>query len=193
MKERTNVRIHPSAEVSDLAEIGEGTSIWNNSQIRENVSIGQKCILGKDVYVDFSVKIGNNVKIQNCSNIYHGATIEDGVFIGPGVILTNDKIPRAISPNGDLKGNDDWVVGPILIKYGASVGAGSIILPGVTIGRFAMVSAGAIVTKDVPDQMLAVGTPAKNIAYICKCGLKLEKKSTSDFFCEVCNEYYKFE
>ena len=107
--------------------------------------IGKNCIIGKDVYIDFDVKIGDNVKIQNSALIYHGATIEDGVFIGPQVCLTNDRMPRAITSDGQLKGNDDWVVGPILVKYGASIGAGSLILPNVTIGRFSLVGAGAVV------------------------------------------------
>ena len=103
------------------------------------------------------MQVGSNCKIQNGAFLYHGCTLEDGVFVGPGVIFTNDKRPRAINPDGSLKGADDWEVGRTVVRHGASVGTGSIVLPGVTIGRFAMVAAGAVVSKDVPDYGLAVG------------------------------------
>jgi len=168
-----DVVIHPTAEVSPKAQIGSGTRIWNFVQIREGVVIGQNCIIGKDVYVDFNVKIGDKVKIQNSALIYHGVTLEDGVFIGAQVCLTNDRNPRAITSDGHLKGNDDWIVGPILVKYGASLGAGSLILPNVTIGRFALVGAGAVVTRNVPDHALVVGNPARRVGYVCHCGRKM--------------------
>ena len=143
------IRIHPTADVSPEAKIGEGTSIWHQCQVRAGARIGEQCILGKNVYVDFDVPIGNRVKIQNNCSVYHGAIIEDGVFLGPHVVITNDLYPRAINPDGSLKGNDDWEVGPVRICYGASVGARTVrILPGVTIGRFALVGAGAVVTRD---------------------------------------------
>jgi acetyltransferase-like isoleucine patch superfamily enzyme len=159
-----------------MAQIGTGTRIWHFVQIREGVVIGENCILGKDVYVDFDVKIGNNVKIQNSALIYHGAILEDGVFVGPQVCLTNDRTPRSITSTGLLKGNDDWVVGTILIKYGASLGAGSVILPNLTIGRFALTGAGAIVTRSVPDHGLVIGNPARLVGYVCHCGRKLEQE-----------------
>ena len=164
--EDKNVKIHSTAFVSPKAKLGAGTSVWNNAQIREGVEIGENCILGKDVYVDFDVKVGSNVKIQNGSFLYHGLTVEDGVFIGPRVVFTNDVYPRAITPDGKLKGADDWEVGPILIKYGASIGTGAIIIPNVTIGRFALVAAGAVVTKDVPAHTVVGGVPARPIKNI---------------------------
>lgn len=185
-----NAVVHSTAEVSPKAQIGSGTRVWHFVQIREGVVIGQNCIIGKDVYVDFDVKIGDNVKIQNSALIYHGATLEDGVFIGPQVCLTNDRLPRAITSDGQLKGNDDWVVGPTLIKYGASIGAGSLILPNVTIGRFALVGAGAVVTRNVPDHGLVVGNPARLVCYVCHCGRKMEQQG-STWYCSVCN--WKFE
>ncbi len=109
------IRIHPTADVSPRALIGEGTSIWHQCQVREGAHIGEQCIVGKNVYVDFDVQIGNRVKIQNNCSVYHGATLEDGVFLGPHVVLTNDLFPRAINPDGSLKGNDDWEVGPIRV------------------------------------------------------------------------------
>src|SRR5579884_3853198 len=152
-----DVRIHPTAEVSAEARIGNGTRIWNYAQVREGVHIGQQCILGKNVYVDFGVSIGDRVKIQNNVSVYHGVTIEDGVFIGPHACFTNDKLPRAITPDGLLKGQDDWEVGLIRVCTGASIGAGSIILPGVTIGAFAMIGAGSVVTRSVPAHALVYG------------------------------------
>jgi acetyltransferase-like isoleucine patch superfamily enzyme len=167
--------IHPTAEVSPQAQIGSGTRIWHYAQIREGAIIGQNCIIGKNVYIDSDVKIGNNVKIQNNVLVYHGLTIEDGVFIGPQACLTNDRFPRAITPDGRLKGADDWVVSPTLVQYGASIGASATILAGLTIGRFAMVGAGAVVTHSVPDHGLVMGVPARFASYVCQCGRPLEQ------------------
>jgi acetyltransferase-like isoleucine patch superfamily enzyme len=167
--------IHPTAEVSAQATIGEGTQIWHQAQVRERARLGRNCIIGKGVYIDFDVSVGDNVKMQNGVFAYHGATIEDGVFLGPGVILTNDKVPRAINADGSIKTDDDWEVGPITIKYGASIGTGSIILPNVSVGRFAMVGAGSVVTRDVPDHGLVVGAPARLIGRVCHCGRKLNE------------------
>ncbi|MCB0116001.1 MAG: acyltransferase [Caldilineaceae bacterium] len=184
--------VHPSAEVADSVQLGAGTRIWHQVQIRERVQIGSDCIVGKNVYIDSGVVVGNNVKIQNNALLYHGATIEDGVFIGPQVCLTNDRIPRAITPDGQLKTDDDWVVGETKIRYGASLGAGSVILPGISIGRFAMVAAGAVVTHDVPDYGLVVGVPARRIGYVCACGEKLQP-GESGWYCATCDQVYQIE
>jgi UDP-2-acetamido-3-amino-2,3-dideoxy-glucuronate N-acetyltransferase len=177
--EAPNVRIHPTADVSHLAEIGAGTSIWNNSQVREHARIGRACNLGKDVYIDFSVQIGDQVKIQNGVSVYHGTTIESNVFVGPGVIFTNDKRPRAVTPDGKPKGAADWEVGEILICEGASIGAGAIILPDVRVGCYAIVGAGAVVTRNVPDFALVVGVPARQVGYVCICGATLVATSAN--------------
>lgn len=166
-------RVHPTADVSPEADVGAGTSIWHRAQVRERARIGRGCIIGKDVYIDAGVTIGDNVKIQNSALVYHGATLEAGVFLGPQACLTNDTYPRAITPDGDLKSADDWTVGPILIRYGASIGAGALILPNVTVGRFAMVAAGAVVTHDVPDHTLVMGVPASGTGLVCRCGRQL--------------------
>jgi len=182
--------IHETAEVSDKARVGEGTKVWHQAQIRENAKVGAGCIIGKGVYVDFDVVIGNNVKIQNGASIYHGVTIEDGVFIGPHACLTNDKYPRAITPAGDLKQAQDWEVGRITIKYGASVGARAVVLPDVVVGRFAMIGAGAVVTKDVPGHGLVLGNPARLVGFVCKCGRKLverrREEESAEMWCPVC-------
>ena len=164
------VSIHPSAEVSPQAEIGDGTRIWHGAQVRERAQLGRNCNVGKNVYIDFDVSIGDNVKIQNNASLYHGLVVEDGVFIGPHAIFTNDKLPRAINPDGSLKGADDWEVGRTRIGCGASIGAGVIIVTGVTVGRWALVGAGAVVTKDVPDHAIVVGSPARVRGYVSAGG-----------------------
>lgn len=184
------VRIHPSAEVSPLATIGEGTSIWHQAQVRERARIGRNCIIGKGVYVDFDVTIGDNCKLQNGVYVYHPAILEDGVFLGPGVILTNDKYPRAVNPDMTLKTDDDWEVSAVRVGQGTAVGAGSILLPGVTIGCWAMIGAGALVTKDLPDHGLAVGNPARRIGYVCMCGVRLKSAGPDRYICPVCHRSF---
>ncbi|MCB0062092.1 MAG: N-acetyltransferase [Caldilineaceae bacterium] len=167
------MQIHPTADVSLQATIGQETRIWNHTQVREGARIGAECIIGRDVYIDADVQIGNRVKIQNGALLYRGAVIADGVFIGPRVCLTNDRYPRAITPDGLLKGVDDWTQGEIYIGYGASIGAGAIVVTGVEIGQFAMVAAGAVVTQDVPAYGLVRGVPARLVGSVCACGRPL--------------------
>jgi acetyltransferase-like isoleucine patch superfamily enzyme len=166
------IRIHPTATIERDAMIGAGTQIWHEAQIRVNARVGEECILGKGVFIDSDVCIGDRVKIQNYSCIYHGSTIEDGVFIGPHVVLTNDRLPRAITPSGALKTGEDWRCEGARICYGASLGARSVILPGVTVGAWAMVGAGAVVTADVPPHGLVIGCPARLIGFVCACGIR---------------------
>lgn len=168
------VYIHPTADVSPGATLGPGTKIWHQAQVREGAVLGRNCILGKGAYVDFDVRIGDNVKVQNRASIYHGVTLENGVFVGPHVVFTNDKLPRAINADGSPKSDADWEVGQILVREGASLGAGSIIVAGVTIGRFALVGAGAVVTRDVPDNGLVYGNPARLVGYVCENGHRVE-------------------
>lgn len=181
--------IHSTAEVSPNATIGEGTRIWHHAQIREGVTIGRDCIIGKGAYIDFNVKIGNKCKVQNGAFLYHGLTVEDGVFIGPQACITNDRLPRAISPTGDLKSNDDWTVGPVLIRYGASIGACSVLLPDITVGQFALVAAGAVVTRSVLDHALVMGSPARQVGYVCRCARRLIQMG-SNWHCKTCNWTY---
>jgi acetyltransferase-like isoleucine patch superfamily enzyme len=172
-REKTAPFIHPTADVSTTASVGTGTRIWHQVQVSAGAAIGTASNLGKGVYVGENVVIGDNAKIQNGCYIYAGATLENGVFLGPGVILTNDKVPRAINPDGSLKGESDWSEGKILVKQGASLGAGSIILTNLVIGQFAMVGAGSVVTKDVPDFGQVAGSPAKLLGFVCPCGHRL--------------------
>lgn len=183
------LRIHSTADVSPKSEIGAGTCIWHEAQVRENARLGEECIVGKGVYIDFDVVIGSRVKIQNRASVYHGTTIEDGVFIGPHVVFTNDRLPRAITPEGNLKSDDDWELGQTHVCYGASIGAGSIILPGLSIGRFALIGAGSVVTRDVPDHGIVVGNPARLVGYACACGNKLAVDGTAGA-CHMCGRSY---
>jgi acetyltransferase-like isoleucine patch superfamily enzyme len=178
MNESNNVKVHPSAEVSPGADIGPGTAIWHHAQIRDGARIGSNCIVGKGVYVDAGVVIGNNVKIQNFVSIYRGVTIEDGVMCGPHCVFTNDKYPRAINPNGTLKVEDDWTLSPTLVRQGASLGANATILCGVTIGCWAMIGAGAVVTRDVPDYGLVWGNPARLHGFVDASGARQQANHT---------------
>jgi acetyltransferase-like isoleucine patch superfamily enzyme len=189
--------IHPTAEVSPQAQIGEGTRIWHQAQVREHARLGRNCIVGKGSYIDAEVVIGDNVKIQNGVFIYHGVTIEDGVFVGPRVCFTNDMYPRAVTPSGALKSDADWEVGRTLVRYGASLGAGAIILPEVIVGRFALVGAGAVVTRHVPDHGLVLGNPARLIGFVCRCAQRLRKRERRSSLmimdCPACEATYELE
>jgi acetyltransferase-like isoleucine patch superfamily enzyme len=167
--------IHATADVSTEADIGENTKIWHLAQVREGANIGTNCIISKNVYVDIGVQIGNNVKIQNNVNVYNGVTIEDEVFLGPSMTFTNDLFPRATNPN--------WIITKTIVKKGASIGANATIVCGIAIGKYAMIGAGAVVTKNVPDYALVVGNPAKVIGKVCKCGVKLVDTSN---VCDIC-------
>lgn len=170
-----DVFIHETADVSPLATIGSGTKIWNLAQVRENSQIGENCIVSKNVYIDAGVVIGNMVKIQNNVNVYSGVTIEDDVFLGPSMTFTNDKTPRAT--------NQDWKITATKVCKGASIGANATIVCGITIGEYAMIGAGAVVTKDVPPYALVLGNPAKIAGKVCRCGEKIEPSLTA---CETC-------
>jgi len=169
------IRIHPTADVSPEADIGEGTFIWHQVQVRPGASIGRGCIVGKGSYIDSEVQIGDNVKIQNYVSVYHGVTLQDGVFVGPHVCFTNDKRPRAINPDGSLKAADDWMLSKTIVQKGAAIGANSTIVCGVTIGRWTMVGAGSLVSRDVPDYGLVLGHPARLRGFVCPCGGRLQR------------------
>lgn len=190
MVDRERVRIHPSAEVSAEAVIGPDTSIWNQAQVRERARIGSDCVIGKNAYVDVDVVIGDRVKVQNNVSLFHGVMVEDGVFIGPHVCFTNDRVPRAINPDGTPKTDADWEVTPTLVRHGAALGANSTILPGTTIGRWALVGSGSVVTRDVADHELVAGNPARRIGSACPCGQPLRDVDGSAFQgpCPSCGE-----
>ena len=182
------VFVHPSADVSESAIIGEDTKIWHLVQVREGARIGRECILGRAVYIDVNVVLGDRVKVQNYVSIFDGVTIEDGVFVGPHVVFTNDKHPRAVNPDGTLKGANDWTISITRVCEGAALGANATILCGITIGRWATVGAGAVVTRNVPDYGLVVGNPARLIGYVCRCGRRMpEGVDPASYVCPDCD------
>ena len=166
--------IHDTAIVEDGATIGDGSVVWAYTQVRSGAQIGSETIVGSHSYIDTDVAIGDRCKIQTGSRLFRGATVDDGVFVGPGVIITNDLRPRAITSDGARKGPDDWTITPTRVGRGASLGAGSVIVAGCDIGSFALVGAGATVTKPVPDHAIVVGNPARHIGWACHCGERLE-------------------
>jgi len=173
------VFVHSSAVVEDGATLGTGTKVWANVQIRTGATIGRNCILGRNTFVDVDVAVGDNVKVQNNASLYEGVTLEDGVFIGPHVVFTNDKVPRAVNPDGTLKQPDDWILGRTLVERGAALGAGAVIVTGVTIGRWSMVGSGAVVTRSVPDHALVVGNPARIVGWVSAAGTRCDDQTSA--------------
>ncbi len=166
-------RIHPTADLEADVTVGPRSSVWHHAQLRIGATIGAECVIGRDAFIDEGVTLGDRVKVQNLALVYHGVTVEDGVFIGPNAILTNDRYPRAITAAGDLARADDWVVSPIVLHAGCSIGAGAVVVAGTEVGRFATVGAGSVVTRTVPDHALVVGSPARRIGWVCACGQRL--------------------
>ena len=179
-------RIHPTAEVAPTAEIGGGTSVWNQAQVREGARIGADCVIGKNVYIDVDVVLGDRVKVQNNASLYRGVTIEDGVFVGPHVSFTNDRLPRAVNRDGSPKAEADWELSSTLVRTGASLGAGAVVLSGLTIGRWSMVGAGSVVTHDVADHELVAGNPARHLGSACRCGQPLADAADGSPFAGRC-------
>ena len=157
---------HESAHVDASAHIGMRTRIWINAQIREGAHIGDDCIISKDVYIDHDVVIGARCKIQNSVSVFNGVTIGDDVFVGPNVAFTNDRVPRAFTR--------DWKTVPTRVENGASIGANATLVCGITIGEYAMVAAGAVVTRDVEPYTLVMGNPARPVGSINRDGYRVE-------------------
>ncbi len=168
-----SARVHATADLESDVTVGPGSSIWHRVQVRTGATIGADCIVGRDVFIDEDVRIGDRVKIQNLALVYHGVTVGNGVFIGPGAILTNDRYPRAVTSTGELARAADWQVSPITLEDGCSIGAGAVVVAGVSVGSYATVGAGAVVTRDVPRYALVVGSPAHRIGWVCACGARL--------------------
>ena len=175
--------VEPSAVVESGARIGDGTHVWDLTQVRGGAIIGDECVIGRNVYVDADVVIGNRCKIQNNALVYGPARLADGVFVGPAAVLTNDLHPRAVSPDGSLKGADAWHAAGVVIDHGAAVGAGAVVISGVSIGAWALVAANATVTRDVPAHALVAGSPARQVAWVGRTGRRLEPAGGPRFTC----------
>jgi acetyltransferase-like isoleucine patch superfamily enzyme len=172
-----NSRIMPTAQVDESAEIGAGTTVWELAQIREKARLGENCVIGRGAYVGSGVQIGDNVKLQNYALVYEPAVLGDGVFVGPAVVLTNDRNPRSVDPDGRQKRSGDWEAVGVTVAEGASLGARSVCVAPVRIGRWAMVAAGAVVTRDVPDFALVVGVPARRVGWVGRSGVRLTPRA----------------
>lgn len=176
--------VHESSYIDKPCEIGKGTKIWHFSHVMKNSKIGENCNIGQNVVISPNVIIGDNVKIQNNVSVYSGVICEDDVFLGPSCVFTN-----VINPRAFIERKDEYK--KTIVRKGASIGANATIVCGHNIGQYAFVGAGAVVTKDVPDYALVVGTPARVVGYVCKCGNKLEQKSNL-YKCSACNKEYIF-
>lgn len=170
--------------------LGDDTTVWHLAQIRENARLGHDCIVGRGAYVGPGVMIGNHVKLQNYALVYEPAVLEDGVFVGPAVVFTNDHFPRAVAPDGSLKSAHDWEPVGVTVRTGASIGARAVCVAPVTVGRWAMVAAGAVVVRDVPDFALVAGVPARFVRWVGRAGVPLEPDGAGRWRCPQTGERY---
>ena len=185
--------VSSSAILEDSVTIGYGAKIWHFAHIRSDVNLGSNVTIGENVYIGPGIGVGDNSKIQNNSLIYEPAQIGNGVFIGPGVIFTNDHNPRAINPNETQKSSLEWNKAGVVVRQGASIGAGATCVGPIEIGKWAMIGAGAVVIKDVPNYALMVGVPARQIGWVGKEGVKLIEQTSKVFSCPVSKKIYHVE
>jgi acetyltransferase-like isoleucine patch superfamily enzyme/VanZ family protein len=182
--------IATSADVAESASIGDGSRIWHLAQIREAASLGRNCNIGRGAYVGPAVRLGDNCKLQNYALVYEPARLSDGVFIGPAAVLTNDLHPRAITPDGTLKGGEDWVAVGVTVGKGASVGARAVCIAPLVIGEWATVAAGAVVTRDVPAFAVVAGVPARQMGWVGEAGHPLKQDDDGSWLCPATGSRY---
>ena len=185
------IRVSDSADVSPTARLGEGTSVWHLAQVREDAVLGRDCVVGRGVYVGSGVRMGERCKLQNYALVYEPAVLEEGVFVGPAAVFTNDQYPRAITPDGRLKGGNDWLAVGVTARRGASVGARAVCVAPVTIGAWSLVAAGAVVIADVPDHALVAGVPARQIGWVGRAGVPLAAYGPATWRCPQTGETYR--
>ncbi len=178
-----SARVAADADVHPDAVLGEGTSVWNQATVREHAVLGRSCVVGRGAYLGPGVTVGDNVKIQNYALVYEPASLGDGAFVGPAVVFTNDLNPRAVTPEGRLKTAEDWDAVGVTVLEGGSVGARAVCVAPVTIGRWAMVAAGAVVTRDVPDFALVAGVPARRLGWVGRAGVRLTDEGGGRYTC----------
>ncbi len=183
-----NYWAHKTAEIQKGAKIGKGTKIWQNCQILKGAEIGENCVIGHNCLVSSKAKLGKGVKLESNVDVWDLVTLEDYVFVGPSAVFTNDKNPRAKYPKSKYPQYGKWF--PTLVKEGATIGANATIVCGIEIGKWAMIGAGAVVTKDVPDYAIVAGVPARIIGWVCECGNKLEFKK-GKAICKICKRKYR--
>ncbi len=184
-------RIETTADVAPDAVIGEGSSVWHLAQVREGAVLGRGCVIGRGAYVGTGVRMGDHCKVQNYALVYEPARLGDGVFVGPAAVLTNDTFPRAVNPDGSVKSADDWQSVGVTIGQGASIGARAVCVAPVGIGSWAMVAAGAVVTRDVPDHALVVGVPARRIGWVGHAGTPLQDGGGGSWTCPSTGTTYR--
>lgn len=176
-----------TAEVQEGTEIGKGTKIWGNSQVLKGAQVGENCVIGHNCFVGSRAKIGNGVKLESNIDVWDLVTLEDYVFVGPSAVFTNDLNPRAKYPKSKFPQYGKWL--PTLVKEGATIGANATLLCGITIGKWAMVGAGTVVTQDVADYTIVVGVPQREVGFVCQCGNKLEFQE-ENALCSFCQRKY---
>lgn len=184
--------IHATADVAESAVIGTGSKVWHYAQVREGAELGTDCIVGRGAYIGTGVQLGDGCKVQNYALVYEPARLADGVFIGPAAVLTNDQFPRAINPDGSPKSASDWEAVGVTVGRGASIGANATCIAPVTIGEWALVGSGSVVTRDVPRFALVVGNPARRIAWVGTAGVPLVPgDSDHEYRCPVTGNRYR--
>lgn len=193
-----SVRVHPTAILEEGVVLGQGTAVWDSVHIRREACLGEECIVGEKTYIAYGVRIGNRVKINAFVYVCNGVTLEDGVMVSAGTVFTNDRFPRAATP--DLKqlrpSDPDEHTLPTLVREGATIGAQCTIGNDLVIGRFAMVGMGSVVTRSVPDFHLVLGNPARSVGCVCRCGQLLTRwagggpPDAQEVVCPTCSRRY---